>query len=102
MKTALFAAAFVVAALPAWAGKENYGKADDYGSASFAMLNQCMVDATTHKEPGKRVSPTVLPDCMKDNGFAFLPDARVFGNRGPKCKSDEMGVFHSWCWGKLE
>jgi hypothetical protein len=98
MKTALLAA-LLLAATPALAyktlaGNPNYGKADDYGSETFAMVNQCMITATQQKN-------LTLSDCMKDNGYAFLPNARVFGNSGPKCKTDEMGVWHSWCWGKL-
>jgi hypothetical protein len=84
--------------LPAHAGNPNYGKADDYGSDRFAMLNQCMIDAQHNTTPDS----DALETCMKRNGYAFLPDAHVFGNRGPKCKTDDMGEMHSWCWGKSE
>ena len=99
MKTALLAA-LLLAVTPALAANPNYGKAEDYGSDRFAMINQCMIAAAQQKETGKPAPANALPDCMKDNGYAFLPNARVFGNSGPKCKTDEMGVWHSWCWGK--
>ena len=71
------------------AGKEHYGRADDVGSAEFAMIAQCMAPEDQ------------LRACMEDNGFVFLPNARVWGNEGPRCKNDkENGVFHSWCWKK--
>jgi len=80
---------------------KNYGKADDYGSARFAQVNQCMVALiNNHQTPDPK--GIALSRCMKNNNYAFLPDARVFGNSGPKCKDDKMGVFHSWCWGHLE
>ena len=94
MKTAL-PAALLLAVTPALAANPNYGRADDYGSERFAMVNQCMITATQQKN-------LTLSDCMKDNGYAFLPNARVFGNSGPKCKTDETGVWHSWCWAKSE
>lgn len=84
------------------AANPNYGKADDYGSDRFAMVNQCMVAAIQQKEPDKPAPPNALPDCMKDNGYAFLPNARIFGNSGPKCKADEQGVFHSWVLEQVE
>jgi hypothetical protein len=105
MKTALLAA-LLLAVTPALAypqanktpaANPNYGKADDYGSDRFAMLNQCMIGATHNKTPDS----DPLETCMSANGYHFLPDAHVFGNRGPKCKSDEEGEFHSWCWGHL-
>jgi hypothetical protein len=95
MKTALLTTALVVAALPAQADNKNFGKSDDYGSERFSVLNQCFIE-NAHQGSQK------LPDCMKDKGYAFLPEARVFGNSGPKCKKDEMGPLHSWCWGKTE
>jgi len=80
---------------------KNYGKSDDYGSARFAQVNQCMVELINNqKTPDPKGK--ALSQCMKDNGYAFLPNARVFGNSGSNCKDDKLGVFHSWCWGHLE
>jgi hypothetical protein len=86
-----------MAALPAYAGNKNFGKAEDYGSARFAQVNQCEVQLV-----GKGQTPDpkgiALSQCMKRNGYQFMSNARVFGNSGPRCKDDEEGVFHSWCW----
>ena len=77
------------------------GKADNYGSVEFTQLNRCMVDLiNAHKAPDPK--GIKLAQCMKDNMYAFLPNSRVFGDSGAKCGSDKIGVFHSWCWGKLE
>ena len=98
MKIALLTAALIAVSLPALAANPNFGKADDYGSDRFAMLNQCMIGATHNKTPDS----DPLETCMSANGYHFLPDAHVFGNSGPKCKTDEESEFHSWCWGKSE
>jgi hypothetical protein len=99
MKTALLTAVIIAVSLPASAADKNPndGKADDYGSQRYAAVNNCMVAAIEQKEP-KAAPPNALSDCMKNSGYVFLPDARIFGNSGPKCKTDELGTFHSWCW----
>jgi hypothetical protein len=77
------------------AGEENYGRADDVGSDRFLQVNQCLAFGPAPDREGK-----ALAQCMKDNYYAFMPNAQVWGNDGPKCKDDELGVFHSWCWKK--
>jgi hypothetical protein len=75
-------------------------KADDYGSERFVQVNQCMVDFLQHN-PGKTDPQGItLSVCMKNHDYTFLPDAKIFGDSGPKCKNDKLGVFHSWCWSK--
>jgi hypothetical protein len=75
-------------------GNPNYGKADDYGSERFAAVNYCMV-ANLTAAPKDKVSIEV---CMNDNGFAFCPDCKIFGNKGPRCLDEDH--LHSWCWVK--
>jgi hypothetical protein len=93
-KVLLAMAMTTLLAAPAWSGKENYGKADDYGSARYAAINQCVVDIIMPK-PGE--VPLPLTECMKESGFKFCPNCRVWGNEGPRCKKDD-GFWHSWCW----
>jgi hypothetical protein len=96
MKTTLLAVALITIVTPASAGNPNYGKADDYGSERFALVNQCLARIVAHETTNRSI-----PDCMSDHGYRFQPNAQVFGNSGGKCKNDSQGVFHSWCWEKV-
>jgi hypothetical protein len=93
MKKKMFLAVAMTAVLaaPAWSGKENYGKADDYGSERFRAINQCMIGVTLKTDRS-------LSDCMDGRDFAFCPNCQVFGNSGGRCKNDRDGKLHSWCW----
>jgi hypothetical protein len=68
----------------------NFGKADDYGSERFSVINQCFIDLA-----GKSRGMTI-DACMAKSGYVFCPDCQVFGNDGPACKDDDP--LHSWCW----
>ena len=94
----LVAFMFIVIASIAMAGDENFGKADDYGSDRFVMVNKCEVYLTKYPQPGETDPAKMLARCMEANGFAFLPDAKIFGDRGPRCDEDGEGLWHSWCW----
>jgi hypothetical protein len=81
--------------------QKNFGKADDYGSDRFAMVNQCMIAVAHDGQPDANPF-SAFSDCMWNNHYRFQPNNRVFGNSGEKCKthlSDE-GITHSWCWEK--
>jgi hypothetical protein len=80
------------------AGNPNFGKAGDYGSERFAMINRCMTQKITAKAEGR--IPESVEVCMNANGFAFCPECRIFGNKGPKCLDENH--MHSWCWVKDE
>ncbi len=67
-----------------WFNK-NFGKADDYGSERFAVINQCMIDKAKSMDA-----------CMAKSGYVFCRDCQIFGNEGPRCKDDDP--LHSWCW----
>jgi hypothetical protein len=91
----LLVSACVLLAAPAYADSKNFGKADDYGTERWAMDAQCLAQLAAHEIEGD------ITSCMEANGFKWLPNARVFGNDGPKCKNDkEWGHYHSWCWWK--
>jgi hypothetical protein len=98
MNKFLIAVSLVALALPAnAASNKNFGKADDYGSERFAQVNRCMVKLIAeHKTPDP--NGIGLSGCMSNNNYTFLPNARVFGNSGAKCKDSEWGVWKSWCW----
>jgi hypothetical protein len=104
MKKILLAGSILLAATSAYAKNwcdPNCGKADNYGSESFRAVNHCMVQAI---QSGKTpMLEAALETCMGDLGFSYLPNAQIFGNAGPKCKTQKgEGTFHSWCWGHLE
>ena len=80
----------------AFANPANYGKADDYGSERFAAINNCYV-AGIEGHPTLK-GAAFLTACMRQLGWQFCDDCRVFGNTGPHCKNDEQGIHHSWCW----
>jgi hypothetical protein len=63
----------------------NFGKADDYGSERYSVINQCMI-----------AKAKSMDACMAKSGYVFCPDCQVFGNDGPRCKDDDP--LHSWCW----
>jgi hypothetical protein len=65
----------------------NFGKADDYGSERFSVINQCMI-----------AKAKSMDLCMAKKGYVFCPDCQVLGNDGPKCKSDEVNRLRSWCY----
>jgi hypothetical protein len=79
-------------------GNANYGKADDYGSERWRMAASCLSHMVTAKAEGRQ--PESFEACMNENGFAFCPDCKIFGNRGPKCLDEDH--LHSWCWVKDE
>jgi hypothetical protein len=96
MKTYLLAAIAAAAiAMPAAARNPYLGKANDYGSIQLAQMNVCMQSGKSDPDGA------LLAACMEANNFRFLPNARVFGNSGPRCKADSEARFHSWCWGTI-
>jgi hypothetical protein len=94
MKTTLIALIATLLITPALAANPNYGKAEDYGSDRFAMINNCMVANITAAAKDK----VSVEACMNENGFAFCPNCKVFGNQGPRCLDEDH--HHSWCWVK--
>ena len=62
----------------------------------WRMAASCLSHMVTAKADGR--IPESFEVCMNDNGFAFCPDCRVFGNQGEKCMDGDH--MHSWCWVK--